>query len=76
MKHQTDHLRIRETRDVNPPTEVPAAVPVTDGTTQRVHDTGKGIHAILGERDDRLPVVIGPCSIHDPGMRPWSTRDA
>jgi len=31
-----------------------------------VHDTREAIHRILHARDDRLVVIIGPCSIHDP----------
>ncbi len=66
MKHQTDDLRIKEIREVVPPTAVHAAIPITEGAAQVVYDTRRGIHDILRENDERLLVVIGPCSIHDP----------
>ncbi len=66
MKYQTDDLRIKEIRDVAPPTDVHAAYPITEAAAKVVCDTRHAIHQILEEADDRLLVVIGPCSVHDP----------
>lgn len=66
MKYNTDDLRIQEIREVTPPTEVHEALPITDQTAELIHQTRLDIHKILSNQDDRLLVVIGPCSIHDP----------
>ena len=50
--------------------EAPAAVherhPISDEAAQTVYETRAAIHRILSGEDDRLLVVIGPCSVHDP----------
>jgi len=66
MKYQTDDLRIREIRDVTPPSEVHAAYPISESAAKTVYETREAIHQILEGADDRLLIVIGPCSVHDP----------
>jgi 3-deoxy-7-phosphoheptulonate synthase len=66
MKYETDDLRIKNVQEVSPPTEVHAAYPITEAATKTVFQTRQAIHEILAGRDDRLLVVIGPCSVHDP----------
>jgi 3-deoxy-7-phosphoheptulonate synthase len=41
-------------------------MPVTDNASSTVFDTRRQIVDILNGADDRLVVVVGPCSIHDP----------
>src|SRR6201994_2553115 len=41
-------------------------IPRTPAATRIVMAARNAIHAILGGTDDRLLVVVGPCSIHDP----------
>ena len=66
MNTGTDDLRIRALKRLSTPAEVigdcadPAAAQRTVGRAR------ERLHAILQGRDDRLAVVIGPCSIHDP----------
>ena len=62
MTYQTDDLRIKEIRDVTPPTEVHAAYPITEAAAQTVYETREAIHQILEGADDRLLVVIGGSS--------------
>jgi 3-deoxy-7-phosphoheptulonate synthase len=66
MKKNTDDLRIKEIREVVTPAEVRAAFPITENAAETVYAARTAVHDILRERDDRLLVVIGPCSIHDP----------
>jgi len=64
--YQTDDLRIKAIKEVAPPTEVHSQFPITDDAAHLVFDTRNEIHNILQQGDDRLLVIIGPCSVHDP----------
>ena len=64
--HTTDDLRIREIKELSTPAEVMREFPRTDEATRTVAATRRAIHDILRRDDDRLAVVIGPCSVHDP----------
>ena len=66
MKFQTDDLRIKAITEVSPPSLVHDEYPITEEASRTVHDAREAIHHILHEQDDRLLVVIGPCSVHDP----------
>ena len=75
MKYQTDDLRIRAITEVSPPSQVRDEFPVTEIAARTVHETRNAIHRILHEQDDRLLVIIGPCSVHDPeAAREYATR--
>jgi 3-deoxy-7-phosphoheptulonate synthase len=62
----TDDLRIREIKELSTPDEVMREVSRTLTATRVVMAARNAIHAILGGADDRLLVIVGPCSIHDP----------
>jgi len=66
MKYKTDDLRITAMSEVVPPVQLHQDLPVTDAVSRLIFDTRTAIHNILFGRDDRLLVVIGPCSVHDP----------
>ncbi len=66
MTITTDDLRIRAIRTLGTPAEVIAEVPCTVAMADTVSSARRAVHAILEGDDDRLVVVIGPCSIHDP----------
>ena len=66
MKYQTDDLRIREIKEVSPPEQVRNEVSITNEATDTVFKTRNAIHNILHDQDDRMLLIIGPCSIHDP----------
>lgn len=66
MKYQTDDLRILGIQEVSSPEEVHAQLPISDEATTTIFNARNAIHHILHGQDDRLLVVIGPCSIHDP----------
>lgn len=66
MRYATDDLRIKEIREVIPPVQLHEALPITDAASKTVFDARRAIQDILHGRDDRLLVIVGPCSIHDP----------
>ena len=65
-KYNTDDLRICATREVIAPVQVHDEMPITDAAAQTTLEARADIHKILTGEDDRLLVVVGPCSIHDP----------
>ncbi|WP_332771586.1 3-deoxy-7-phosphoheptulonate synthase [Phenylobacterium sp.] len=66
MPHTTDDLRILDIKPLAPPVAVMAELPASPRAEQTVTRSRRVQHEILEGRDDRLIVVIGPCSIHDP----------
>ena len=66
MRYMTDDLRIREIKELSPPAHLIREFPCEDVASVTVHESRQAIHRILHGMDDRLVVVIGPCSIHDP----------
>jgi 3-deoxy-7-phosphoheptulonate synthase len=62
----TDDLRISELKELSTPQEVMREIPRTLTATRTVLTSRNAIHDILDGTDDRLLVVVGPCSIHDP----------
>jgi 3-deoxy-7-phosphoheptulonate synthase len=65
MKHITDDVRIREIKELSPPAHVLREYPATETAAEVTYQARQGVHRILHGADDRLLVVIGPCSIHD-----------
>ncbi len=65
MSHNTDDLRIREIKGLNSPAEVMQEYLCTNKVSETVYNARQSLHRILHGMDDRLVVVIGPCSIHD-----------
>ena len=66
MLKSTDDLRITEIKPLTTPIEVMRTHPRTDAATRTVISARHAFHNILSGQDDRLAVVVGPCSIHDP----------
>jgi 3-deoxy-7-phosphoheptulonate synthase len=62
---RTDDLRIREIRELITPEELMREYACTDRESATVASARESLHRILHRLDDRLAVVIGPCSIHD-----------
>jgi len=64
---QTDDQRIRDVTPLPPPEHLIRFFPIAGTPVETlVGDTRKRIRHIMQGEDDRLLVVIGPCSIHDP----------
>ena len=66
MTYPTNNLRIRSSRVVIPPIFLEEEMPLTDNASCTVFEARNHIVDILNGADDRLIVVVGPCSIHDP----------
>lgn len=66
MTIKTDNLRIKEIKEVSKPDEVLGELPITDNAAEVVSQARADIHKILNDKDDRMMVLVGPCSIHDP----------
>ncbi len=64
--YNTDDLRITEIKEVIAPNQAHDEFPITAAAAEVVLKARREIHQILNGSDDRLLVIIGPCSIHDP----------
>jgi len=62
---RTDDLRIRELKELTPPSHFICEYPCSEHIASVTADARNALHNILHGEDDRLMVVIGPCSIHD-----------
>ena len=65
MKHITDDVRIREIKELSPPGHILREFPTTDAAAETTYEARQALHRVLHGADDRLVVVVGPCSIHD-----------
>ncbi len=66
MHSPTSDLRIRATRSLPAPAAVEAEFPLDEKGAARISRSRAEIASIMAGRDDRLLVLAGPCSIHDP----------
>jgi len=66
MYYQNDDVRINEVKELLPPIAILERFPASENAAATVFHARQSIHNILAREDDRLLVVIGPCSIHDP----------
>ncbi len=75
MTTKTDDLRIREIKELAPPSHLIREFPVSPEAAEATASSRSAIHRILHGMDDRLLVIVGPCSIHDPGAaREYASR--
>ncbi|HWI79599.1 MAG TPA: 3-deoxy-7-phosphoheptulonate synthase [Ramlibacter sp.] len=64
---QTDDQRIKDITVLPPPEHLIRFFPIRGtGVERLITQTRRSIQSIMAGKDDRLLVVIGPCSIHDP----------
>src|SRR6185436_6145843 len=64
---QTDDQRIRDVTPLPPPEHLIRFFPIADTPIEKlIGRTRATVRKIMQGEDDRLLVVIGPCSIHDP----------
>jgi 3-deoxy-7-phosphoheptulonate synthase len=66
MIFKTDDLRIEQLRPLIPPAILMEELPIGEKSSETVARGREQAHAILHGDDDRLIVVVGPCSVHDP----------
>ena len=66
VKVANDDTRIEKVDQVLPPIALLEKFPASQEAADLVHETRLHAHNIIHGKDDRLLVIIGPCSIHDP----------
>lgn len=66
MHQQTSDLRIRAQKPLIAPAILEEELPLSDDCAEFVASKRREIASIFAGVDDRLVVVVGPCSIHDP----------
>lgn len=66
MNSKTEDLRILDIKEVITPKQLHIECPITDNAGKTIKSNRQAIHEILQGKDNRLLVVVGPCSIHDP----------
>ncbi|MGA0023820.1 MAG: 3-deoxy-7-phosphoheptulonate synthase AroG [Burkholderiales bacterium] len=65
MLHRTDDLRIKEIKELAPPAHLLREQALSEKAADTTFEARQAIHRILHGADDRLLVVMGPCSVHD-----------
>jgi 3-deoxy-7-phosphoheptulonate synthase len=65
MFHTTEDIRIQWTKVVLPPVFLEEERPLVEAASETIFNARAEIIDILNKRDDRLLVLVGPCSIHD-----------
>ena len=63
---QTDDLRIAATKELASPAQIHEQFPLTEAAAVTTALARQEIQAVMSGDDDRLVVIVGPCSIHDP----------
>ena len=63
--HRTDDVRIEQGDELLAPMQVMRELAATERSESTTFDGRRAVHDILRGADDRLMVVVGPCSIHD-----------
>jgi len=66
MTARTDDLRIQQINELISPQQLILDIGISEKATETVAQARRTIHQILTGDDDRLLVIVGPCSIHDP----------
>ena len=75
MIYRTDDVRISGIHEVQPPEVLHNELPTSEAASGTVYRTRDAIHKILRAEDDRLVVIVGPCSVHDPdAAREYASR--
>lgn len=67
MLTRTDDLRIENLRPLLPPAILMEEIPASETQASAISQARAQAGAIIDRKDDRLLVVVGPCSVHDPG---------
>lgn len=63
---KTDDVRIHAVTELLPPIAHLYELPISEQASELVYNTRRQIADLVSGKDNRLLVIIGPCSIHDP----------
>lgn len=64
--HLNEDSRVLGYDPLIPPALLQAEIPASEASIRTVSEGRKACKDIIHQRDDRLMVMVGPCSIHDP----------
>ena len=62
----TSNINISEIKSINSPSTIKKEYPITKSINNNIIGWRRTVSNIISGQDDRLLVIIGPCSIHDP----------
>jgi 3-deoxy-7-phosphoheptulonate synthase len=62
---KTFDVRIKEVKPLLSPDDLKSELPLTKTASETVAGAREIVEAILGKKDKRLLIILGPCSIHD-----------
>ncbi|MEI8094929.1 MAG: 3-deoxy-7-phosphoheptulonate synthase [Spirochaetales bacterium] len=65
MPFTTDDLRVQALKPLLPPAILMEEIPATESLQRFVAESRQTCEAVIQGKDDRLLVIVGPCSIHD-----------
>jgi len=75
MIYKTDDVRISGIQEVLPPEVLHSEFPMSETASETVYRARDAIQKIMRDEDDRLIVIVGPCSVHDPdAAREYASR--
>ena len=63
---QTDDIRIAATKELVSPAQIHEQLPISAAAAECTAVAREEIQSIMSGGDDRIVVIVGPCSIHDP----------
>ncbi len=66
MLTRTDDIRIDQVRPLIPPAIIMEEIPATEAQMATTTDARAQASDIVSGKDDRLLIIVGPCSVHDP----------
>lgn len=65
MRRSTDDLRVLDLKELSSPRQVISEHPITQRGAATAQKAREAVRDIVHGSDDRLVVVVGPCSVHD-----------
>ena len=66
MTHSTDNINIASNEVLQTPNEMKEQLPLSIGLQKAITEHRQKLCNILDKKDQRLFIIVGPCSIHDP----------
>lgn len=64
--YKIDDTRVEQVGELISPAQLMDDLPASDRVTETVFTARNQIHDVLRGADDKLIIIVGPCSIHDP----------
>src|SRR5438876_898947 len=71
---KTRDLRVESIRPLLPPAILLEELPLSEDASQVITRARDEVAEILAGSDDRLIVIVGPCSVHDPAAAACRSR--